>query len=534
MNPATPPASPPVRAMTQTASAVRLLTAITLVSRILGYGRDMLFAGVFGTGLVSDAFIAAFRIPNVVRRFFGEGAFSMGFIPVYTTCLQREGPAGARRLAAAAVQALGMILLAVIAGGLIGSPLIVRAVAPGFIPGSAVYDLTLDLMRIMWPYIFFGGLVAMLAGILNAQGHFAAPALAPVGFNLILIAVLLVIAALKRPAPAGAVILAGGVLAAGLAQLLIQAPALRSRGMTVWRPVVPPPASLGAAARMTLPAAVGTASFQLNILIGTLLASFLESGSIAALFFADRLIQFPLGLFAVSGATALMPALSRLAARAEWSDFNAAFQEALRLVWFVTLPAMVGLVVLRVPIVQVLLERGAFSSNSTRLTSEALLCYSTGLWAYAGLRIVQTAFYALKDVRTPLKAAGLGMLVNLLLGAGWMPLWGHRGVALATACAAVVNLGVLLTALRRKTVPLGGRPALRALTQAVLCSAVMGFAVAGLRDWIGIDPRCGVATAGLQLAFCIAAGVGVYVSLAWLCRSRELIALGRIVRPKRT
>ncbi len=511
---------------------MRLLTAITLVSRVLGYGRDMLLAGIFGTGLTSDAFIAAFRIPNIIRRFFGDGAFSMGFIPVYNSCLQREGPAGARRLGASTLQALAMILLGVIAGGLIGSPLIVRALAPGFAPGSAAYHLTLDLLRIMWPYLFFGGLVAMIAAILNAQGHFAAPALAPVAFNLILIAVLLLIAVAERPAHAGAAMLAGAVLVAGMVQLLIQVPALRSRGLALWRPVFPPHASLGAAARMTLPAAVGTASFQLNILIGTLLASFLEPGSIAALFFADRLVQFPLGLFAVSGATALMPALSRLAARAEWHDFNIAFQEALRLVWFVTLPAMVGLLVLRLPIVQVLLERGAFGSNSTRLTSEALLCYGIGLWAYAGLRIVQTALFALKDARTPLKAAGLGMLVNLLLGAGLMSFWGHRGVALATACAAVINLGVLLLALRRKTGTLGGRQALRALAQAIFCSAVMGTAVTGLRDWIGIDPRAGTGIASLKLALCIAAGVGVYAGMARICRSRELTALGRIIRPK--
>ncbi|MDJ0990924.1 MAG: murein biosynthesis integral membrane protein MurJ [Desulfobacterales bacterium] len=518
--------------MTRTASAVRLLTAITFLSRILGYVRDMLFAGVFGTGLISDAFIAAFRIPNVVRRFFVEGAFSMGFIPVYHTCLQREGPAGARRLAASALQALGLILLGVIAGGLIGSPLIVRGLAPGFAPGSSAYALTLDLMRIMWPYLLFGGLVAMIAGILNAQGHFAAPALAPVGFNLILIAVLLLAMGLELPGRRSALVLAVGVVAGGVAQLLIQVPAVRSRALPLWRPVFPPHAALGAAARMTLPAAAATASFQLNILVGTLLASFLAPGSIAALFFADRLVQFPLGLIAVSGATALMPTLSRLAARAAWHDFNDVFLEALHLVWFVTLPAMVGLLVLRVPIVQVLLERGAFGSNSTRLTSEALLCYGTGLWAYAGLRIVQTALYALQDVRTPLKTAGLGMLVNLLLGAGLMPFMGHRGVALATAVAAVVNLVLLLLALRRRTGTLGGRQGLRALAQAVFCSAAMGLAVAGLRDWIGIDPRAGTVFAVLQLVFCIAAGVGVYMGMAWLCRSRELIALRRIVRPK--
>ncbi len=514
--------------MARAASATRLLAVITLVSRVLGYVRDMLIAWVFGTGLSSDAFIAAFRIPNAVRRLFGEGAFSMGFIPVYNACRQREGEAGARRLAASTLQVLALMLLGLIACGLIASPWIVRAMAPGFAVGSPIYALTLELMRLMWPYLLFAGLVAMIAGILNAQGHFAAPALAPVGLNLVLIAALLAITFRGLPAVQGVRLLAVGVVAAGLVQLLIQVPPLRSRGLALWRPVLPPHAELGAAVRMTLPAALSTASFQLNILVGTMLASFLAPGSISSLFFADRLIQFPLGLFAVSAATALMPSLTRLAARSEWSDFNTAFQETLRMVWFVTLPAVTGLVVLRVPIVQVLMERGAFSSNSTRLTSEAILCYGTGLWAVGGMRVVQTAFYALNDARTPLKAAGLGMLVNLVLGAGLMQLLGHKGIALGTAGAALVNLAVLLLALRRRAGTLGGKSALVAFLQAACCTAVMGFAVTRLLDWMPFDPMVKPALAVFQLLACVLGGVVVYLSMAWLVRSRELFALGRL------
>ncbi len=516
--------------MTRAAAAARLLTAITLLSRILGYVRDMLIAWVFGTGIFSDAFIAAFRIPNVMRRLFGEGAFSMGFIPVYNACLKREGPAGARRLAASTVQSLALVMVVVIVGGLIGSPWIVRAVAPGFAPGSPVYHLTLELVRIMWPYLFFAGLVAMIAGILNAQGHFTAPALAPVGLNLVLIAALLLTTGLGLSARGGILFLAVGVVAAGMIQLLIQAPALRSRGLSLWRPVRPPHPDLAAAARMTIPAALGTAAFQLNFLIGTLLASYLEPGSISSLFFADRLIQFPLGLFAVSGATALMPGLSRLAAQSEWAQFKTTFQEALRLVWFVTLPALTGLVVLRVPIVQVLLERGAFSSDSTRLTSEALLCYGTGLWAYAGVRILQTAFYARNDARTPLKVAGLGLIINLVLGAGLMHPLGHKGIALATAGTAVISLLSLMMALRRQIGSLGGRPVWVAFIQTVCCCAVMGGVVNRLLHWMPFDHRSGLAVAGLQLGACILAGVAVYLTMAWLCRSRELRTFVRIAR----
>ena len=317
--------------------------------------------------------------------------------------------------------------------GLAATPWIVRLIAPGYAPGSAVFGLTVELTRIMWPYLFFAGLVACLAGILNAHGHFAAPVLAPVALNMMLIVTLLAGAALALPTAARVKALAAGVVAAGLIQLLIQFAALRERRLALWPPVVPPHGDLGAVARMTVPTALGAAAFQLNTAVGTLLASFLAPGSISALFFADRLIQFPLGLFAVSAATALMPGLSRQAAHADWQSFNAAFQETLRLVWFITLPAVTGLVVLRVPIVQILLERGAFGSNSTRLTSEALLCYGVGLWAYGGVRIVQTVFYALRNARTPLYTAGLCMAINLVLGAGLMHLWGHRGIALGTA-----------------------------------------------------------------------------------------------------
>jgi putative peptidoglycan lipid II flippase len=489
----------------------------------------MLIAWVFGTGLFADAFIAAFRIPNVMRRLFGEGAFSMGFIPIYTACLRREGAAGAQRLAASTVQMLILALLPVILLGMIASPWVVRSIAPGYVPGSQVFELTVVLTRIMWPYLFFAGLVAMIAGVLNAQGHFTAPALAPVGLNLVLVATLLVAAGLALPAALRVRVLAVGVVAAGLVQLLIQLPALRTQKMSLWRPIARRHADLGAVVRMTIPAALGTAALHLNIVIGTLLASFLAPGSVSSLFFADRLIQFPLGLFAVSAATALMPALSRLAARADWDNFNLTLQETLRLVWFVTLPAIAGLVVLRVPIVQILLERGAFGSNSTRLTSEALLCYGTGLWAYAGLRIVQTAFFALRDARTPLKAAGVGMAVNLILGAVLMHPLGHKGIALATACAAVVNLCALLVALRRKLGTLGGPTVTRAFISAACCSVLMGVMVTQLLHWMRFEHQASLAFAAFQLLVCVAAGVGAYLLLAWCCRSRELSMFYRVV-----
>lgn len=499
---------------------------------MLGYLRDMLIAWVFGTGLYSDAFITAFRIPEFLRRLLADGAFGMGFIPIYNACLRREGPVGAERLAASTVQVLALLLVPIIIVGLIGTPWIVRLIAPGYTPGNPVFDMTVELTRIMWPYLFFAGLVAVLAGVLNAHGHFAAPVLAPVALNLVLITTLLAGIALALPTVARVRGLAMGVVAAGLVQLLIQFSASQARRLPLWSPVVPLHGELGAVARMTVPTAIGAAAFQFNTVIGTLLASFLAPGSIAALFFADRLIQFPLGLFAVSAATALMPGLSRQAADADWQHFNANFQETLRLVWFITLPAITGLVVLRVPIVQILLERGAFSSNSTRLTSEALLCYATGLWAYGGLRIVQTAFYALKDARTPLIAAGAGMAINLVVGAGLMNTLGLKGIALGGACAAVTHLGILLIVLRRRIGTLGGKATGLGFIKAAGCSAAMGFMVAGLRQSMRFDYQSDLAAAGLQLLACVGAGAAGYLVLAWLCRSSELRALFRIARQK--
>jgi putative peptidoglycan lipid II flippase len=516
--------------MRRAASAARLLTAITLLSRILGYGRDMLIAWIFGTGLFTDAFIAAFRIPNVLRRLFGEGALGMGFIPIYSACLRREGPAAAHRLAASAVQMMVVMLVPVVILGAVGSPWVVRLIAPGYAVGSPVYALAVELTRIMWPYVFFAGVVAMIAGVLNAQGHFAAPALAPVGLNLVLIFTLLTTAGLSMTTAIGIKALAVGVVVAGGVQLLIQLPALKARRIALWHPVWPPHPELGAVGRMAVPAALGSASFQFNIVIGTLLASFLAPGSISSLFFADRLIQFPLGLFAVSASTALLPGLSRLAAGADWPHFVATFQKALRLVWFVTLPAMTGLVVLRMPIVQVLLERGAFGSNSTRLTSEAVLCYGTGLWAYAGLRIVQTAFYALKDARTPLAVAAVGMAFNLVVGAGLMHPLGHKGIALAAAGAAATSLGLLLIALRRKIGNLGGKAITLAFIRAGCCSILMGIMVTALLHWLPIDPQAGLAVNGVRLLVCVTAGLAGYLALSWLTNSRELQMLYRFVR----
>ena len=505
-----------------------VLTA-TLASRVLGYLRDMLIAWSFGAGLYADAFIVAFRLPNLFRRLVGEGALGMAFIPVFQAYARRRGLPAAVDLAAVALHRLAGLLSLVVILGLLLAPLIVRVLAPGFAGSQELVDLTVRLTRIMMPYLLLVGLVALSMGILNAMGHFAAPALAPAVLNVAMIAAI-GLGAWATPSPSLRVgILAAGVLAGGLLQLALQVPALQRKGVGFWRPRRLEADVLPQFGRTSLPVLLGGATYQVNVLLGTLLASFLAAGSVSYLFYADRLVQFPLGLFAVSAVTVMMPDLARQAAERRLETLKETLRQALRLVGFVIVPAMVGLIVLREPIVSILFERGAFGSDSARLTAEALLWYSVGLWAYAGLRLLLAVFYALQDAFRPLTAAAAGVALNLAAGAGLMPLMGHSGIALAASLAAVLNVVLLMIMLRRRIGPLGLRSMLPAAARIGGCACVMGLGVRWLQVQTAPAGGSGTALAIGHLAACVAAGLCIYAGAAYICRSPELRTCWRMV-----
>lgn len=499
-----------------------MVVSATLASRILGYARDMLIAWSLGAGIHADAFIVAFRLPNMVRRLVGEGALGMAFIPVFHEHARRRGPKAAIDLAVVAFRRLAALLGVLVLLALVFAPLIVRALAPGFAEAGDRLALTVHLARIMMPYLLLVGLVALAMGILNALGHFTAPALAPVVLNVAMLGAVGIGLWLTPSAAMRAAILAVGVVIGGALQLALQVPVLVRHEVRFWRPAHLDGGLLGRFGRSAVPVMLGGAAYQVNVLLGTLMASYLAAGSVSFLFYADRLVQLPLGIFAVPAVTVLMPELSRQAAELRLEAMKQTLRQSLKLVWFVTLPAMVGLIVLREPIVAILFERGAFGSDSTRLTAQALLWYGTGLWAYAALRILLAVLFALQDSRRPLQAAGVSVMVNLGAGVVLMSIMGHGGIALAASLAAAVNVVILAIVLRRKIGPLGTAEMVPAVVRIVGCALLMGAMVYWLNDRTATLAARGTAFEIGRLAGCVALGVIAYAAGSSVCRGEEL------------
>lgn len=507
-----------------------VVVTATFVSRILGYVRDMLIAWSFGAGIYADAFIVAFRIPNLSRRLVGEGALGMAFIPVFHDHARRRGPAAAIDLAVVVFRRLALVLAILVLMGIVACPALVRGLAPGFTASGDQFQLTVQLTRIMFPYVLLVGLVALSMGILNAMGHFSVPALAPVALNVAMITAIVTGVWMAPSMPLRAVFLAIGVVVGGLIQLGIQFPVLERYGVRLRSRARLTSGALGRFGRSALPVMLGGATCQVNVLLGTLLASYLAVGSVSSLFYADRLVQFPLGIFAISAVTVMMPGLSRKAADQDLEAMKQILRQSLLLVWFIIVPSMAGLIVLREPIVAILFERGAFDSNSTRLTVDALLWYSTGLWAYAALRILLAMFYALQDPYRPLKAAVLSVGANLLGGLLLMQVMGHGGIALAAALAATVNVILLFFMLRRQIGPLGGRKMLPAAGRILGCTLLMGAGVHLLDTWLQTMTTPSAIFQIGRLGCGIAVGVGVYAAAAFFCRSPELHTCWQMVR----
>ena len=526
----TPP-DPSLSENRQVARAAGTVGFFTLLSRILGLVRDMVVARFFGAGMAADAFFVAFRIPNLLRRLFAEGSLSIAFIPVFTEYLQRKSREDAIELARVVLTLLSLLLAVVTVLGVLGAPWIVRVQAPGFGAAGAKYELTVLLTRITFPYIFLISLVALFMGVLNALRRFAAPAAAPIFLNLAIIgAVYWLYPRLSEPV----VGLAVGVIAGGVLQVLLQVPSLLKEGVSLrprWMPRHPAVARIG---RLMLPAVFGSAVYQFNQFIGTLLASLLPAGSVSWLYYADRVVQFPLGVFAIAVSTAALPSLSRQAAEEGLRAFRGTLGYALRLVFFISLPSMAGLMVLAPLIVRVLFERGMFQATSTEMTAQALMFYSAGLWAFSGIRVVVAGFYGLQDTRTPVKAAVLALLVHVGCSLALMGPLRHGGLALALSIASTAQLLFLGLVLRSRIHGLEGRRLLRS----VGVSLVSAGAMSALLLWlyrVRWDPGPGTGLGELVLGLAGLVGLGALVYFV-LCRalgSEEMGSLLRLLRGKR-
>lgn len=442
------------RHVRQIASAAGIVSLATLASRGLGFVRDMCIAWLLGAGLAADAFFVAFRIPSTLRELLGEGALSAAFIPTFTRSATREGREAAWDLASAVLGTLMVILAGVTAMGVLLAPLIVHILAPGFAHVPGKLQLTVQLLQVMFPYIFLVGLAALFMAVLNSLGHFMTPALSPIMLNLSMIAAALLVApGSSNPA----LPLAVAVLVGGTGQLLVQVPSALARGWRLRPRFAPGDPRVRQVARLMAPGVAGLAVTQVNVLVGTLLASFLAQGSVAALTYAFRLVQFPIGVVGVAIATGALPVMAASIARQKVDEMKGALQSSLRLAFFLTLPAIVGLIVFRLPILHVLFERGAFTRPITRLTAEILVGYTVGLTFYVGNRILAPAFYAMHDTRTPVLTGMLAVAVNITASILLMRPFGATGLALATAVASGCNFLLLFVVLRRRIGFLGGR-----------------------------------------------------------------------------
>jgi len=465
------------------ARSASLVGSLTFLSRIAGYVRDMVIAYFFGATAYTDAFWIAFRIPNLLRRLFAEGSLTISFIPVFTDTLEKKNKEEAKKVSDIIFSILLVTLIAVSALGIIFSPYIVKLFAYGF--DKETFDISVSLNRIMFPYILFISLTALCMGVLNSLRHFFAPALSPVLLNICVIgSVLLIQQKFDIPIYSAAI----GVILGGLLQLLLQLPFIKAEGFLFrFRSSFKHPA-VKRIGLLLVPQLFGIAVYNLNIIVSSQYASFMQSGTISYLYFAERLVEFPLGIIAVSIATVLLPSLSSLVSRGEFGKFRETYSSTLKLMLFILIPALAGLIALRIPICNLLYQRGEFTYEATLFTSQTLLGYSFGLWAVGGLRITAPAFYAMQDTKTPVIVAFLAFVVNAILGyvLGFTLKMNHTGLAVASSISSVFNFFTLVYLLERRTGDIKMKPLLVFCLKVIILSAVMAviaWKISTYADW---------------------------------------------------
>jgi len=430
--------------------AIVTVSGFTAISRVLGFTRDILIAAVLGAGAVSDAFFVAFRLPNLFRSLFAEGAFNAAFVPLLTRRLEKGGLALARRFAeeALAVLLTGLLILSIVAQ--IAMPWLVTVIAPGFTDAPEKFDLAVLLTRITFPYLLCMSLTALSAGMLNAMGRFAAAAAAPIILNVLAIGAMILAASLGlHNQPEAAMILAWAVAISGFAQLALLTLMARRHGMDIGFRM--PRLTPGVKRLFVLagPGVLTAGITQINLLIGTMIAS-LQAGAVSYLYYADRLNQLPLGIVGIAIGVVLLPELSHKLSAGNRASAMHSHNRALEFALFLSLPAAVALCILPTPIIRVLFERGVFTASDTDAVAAALTAFAVGLPAFVMIKVFQPGFFAREDTRTPMIYAGIGAVINIV-GSLSMFFWlGHVGIAIATSLSAWTNATLLATTLLRR------------------------------------------------------------------------------------
>jgi putative peptidoglycan lipid II flippase len=501
-------------------SAFATVGGLTMVSRVLGFLRDILIAAVLGTGAVADAFFVAFRMPNLFRRLFAEGAFNAAFVPLFAKRLEADGADAAREFAEEAMAGLFAVLLLVTAVAQIAMPWLILGLAPGFTADPGKLDLATTLTRITFPYLLCMSLVALLSGVLNSLHRYTAAAAAPILLNAVLIAVMLVAHARGIGDAAAGHLLAWGVTAAGLLQLALLWIAARRAGFAVRLRAPRMSEGIRRLVALGIPGVVAGGITQINIVVGTIIAS-LEAGAVSYLYYADRLYQLPLGIVGVAIGVVLLPDLSRHLGAGDKAAAMDSQNRSMELGLLLTLPAAVALLVAAEPIIRVLFERGAFTHQDTVATAWALAAFAIGLPAFVLIKVLQPGFFAREDTRTPMRFAAINLVLNAggslalffaFKSAGLMP---HVGIALATSIAAWVNAAMLWGTLKLRGDFVIDRRLARNVPLIGLASVLMGGGVVAAATVLDpmLHARSGLAVQAATLAGVVSVGVVLFAGV---------------------
>jgi putative peptidoglycan lipid II flippase len=496
--------------------ALATISGMTLLSRVLGFARDFVIARTFGAGMVTDAFFVAFKLPNLLRRMFAEGAFSQAFVPILGEYKNKRGDDETRILVDHVASLLAMALFVITAIGIATAPLLVWISAPGFAADAGKFELTVTLTRITFPYILFMSLVALSGGILNTWSRFALPAFTPVLLNITFIGMALFAAPYFDPP---VLVLAWAVFIGGLLQLAIQLPALKKIAMLPrpslnWRAAWADP---GVRRILTLmgPALIGVSVSQISLLINTIFASYLKTGSVSWLYYADRLMEFPSGMLGVALGTILLPSLARYHASDNPVEYSRLLDWGLRLTLLLAAPSAVALAMLAVPLIATLFFHGAFSANDVLQTRNALLAYAIGLTGLILVKVLAPGFYARQNIKTPLRIALISLFATQVMNLAFIGWLEHAGLALSIGLAACLNATLLYRGLRKHGIytPLAGW-GIFSLKLAIAMVAMAGALWLGMgqeADWL----KGSLLGRIIHLAWLVPLGAATYFATLW-------------------
>lgn len=490
--------------------------SMTFLSRILGLVREIVFATTFGATAYMDAFLVAFKIPNFMRRLFAEGAFSQAFVPVLSEVKTKEDHAAVKDLIAHVAGLLGLVVFVISLLGMVIAGLVVAIFAPGFWHDPAKFNLAESLLRVMFPYLFFIALTALSGGVLNTYSKFAVPAFTPVLLNVVLILMSLYAAPhFAQPETAIAI----GVVIAGVVQLAFQLPFIYRLGLLAWPKIKLAHPGVKKILKLMVPALFGASVVQIGLLVDTIFASFLQTGSVSWLYYSDRLMQFPLGVFGVALATVVLPHLSKQHALQDTEGYSKALDWAVRLVILMAVPAAVGLCVLAKPIIATIYQYGHFDLYDAQKARWSLMAFSSGLLFFIWVKVMVSAFYARQDMKTPVKIACVALACNVAFN--FILVWplAYVGIALSTAIAALVNTTALFVILHKRGIYKAHCNWWHVLFSVLVSSGVMGVILWWFArgDWAAMH----MLTRVWHLALLLVVGVVSYVVLLALTGMRK-------------